>query len=226
MITDQHWRFFPVEKMFSLYWWLALDVHLASKASISCYLTQLAEKKCDWSSLNAIGRRFVQSPFFFNGPATLQAFSMRSFPDGHVNRSQRIKAEAGQRTPPTVALGDRPIIVSPPLQRPRILWGLNKRRWDSALTVKWNIPILYKHYITLPLSRNWQLSTGYEMKELDAVSLSVSAFAFVALQLKTKRADCDRAPRWIDFLQGTRNNSDFEEAVKCLCCPCANSGHL
>lgn len=27
--------------------------------------------------------------------------------------------------------------------------GLNKRRWVAALTGTWNIPILYKHYITL-----------------------------------------------------------------------------
>lgn len=31
----------------------------------------------------------------------------------------------------------------------RFLRGLNKRRWVAALTGTWNIPILYKHYITL-----------------------------------------------------------------------------
>lgn len=52
--------------------------------------------------------------------------------------------------------------LSPPRFAPRgILSGLNKHRWVSTLTAKWNIPILYKHYITLPISRNWQLSTGY-----------------------------------------------------------------
>lgn len=39
-----------------------------------------------------------------------------------------LKASAGRTTPPTAPLSDRPIIVSPPPQQPRILWGLNKRR--------------------------------------------------------------------------------------------------
>lgn len=75
--------------------------------------------------------------------------------------SSPTRASAQLTSPHTTPLGDRPIIVSQPLQ-PRILWGLNKRRWATALTGNWNIPILYKHYITYPISCNWQLSTSYQ----------------------------------------------------------------
>ena len=43
----------------------------------------------------------------------------------------------------------------------KILWGFNKHRWVGGLTAIWNIPILYKHYITIPISCNWQLSIRY-----------------------------------------------------------------
>lgn len=43
----------------------------------------------------------------------------------------------------------------------KIPQGWNNHRWGCSLTVKWNYPILYKHYITASISWVWQWSTFY-----------------------------------------------------------------
>lgn len=92
-------------------------------------------------------------------PRPRQLFSLQALPDGRA--SQQTGATVGWSGPAHPRhRGDRTTIVSAPPRQRGILWGLNKRRWDAALTGEWNIPILYKHYISLALSRNWQLSTA------------------------------------------------------------------